>query len=480
MNVLCLLCKRCRIVADREDYGVALNLASASILICDNNRAVLDLLYTCFKMYGHLICIEEIAKEGGVCQRNTGGGDKIVLHLYDGRLFALEVEVVSDLASCKSAANNNYALANRLVLKKVVNRLNCIFRAGNRNSLRGSARCNNYLVSLDKADVLDLGVKLDLDRKLCNLASVPGDKLAILLLKGGGSRSNEHAAKFIALLEDSHAVTALCKEDSRLHTADTTADNSNALSLFRGLNVILLRLHGLGVDRATRKSHRIGKILRVIVSLGGGEVEAACVTADTGSDILKSVFDKLGDPLAVSKELSCHSNAVDLALGNSRSTNLGLHAACAYYGNVNELLYVRYVLKVAVLGHIHRGMRPVPRVVSTVVGVKHIVACILKISCGSLGFLHSTANLGVFLTGNGTLAEALHLGLNRVAERNGEVLATLCLDSLNYFCGEAVSVLKATAVFVGTLVEELYCKLVKKIALMYRVNLNSVNARIHT
>ena len=125
-------------------------------------------------------------------------------------------------------------------------------------------------------------------------------------------------------------------------------------------------------------------------------------------------------------------------------------------------------------------MRPIPRVVGSVVGVEHIVARVLQILCRSLGLLHISADLNVVLSGHRALAEALHLGLYRVTKRYGVVLAARLLDRLDDLCGEAVTVLKASAVIVGTLIEKFYCKLVKQVSLVYRVDLDAVDARIHT
>ena len=426
-------------------------------------------------MYSHLVCVEEVTKVGGVCKADTGSCDKVVLHFNNNRLFALKVEIVCDLAACKTAADNYYLVANGLVAEKVIYRLNRLFYTGNRNSLCLSTGSNNNFISLDSRNILDLGIKLNLDRKLLYLSDIPCDKLAVLLLEGGSSSCYEYTAKLVGLFVNGNLVSALCKENCSLHTADTATDYGNALSLLCGLHVVLLGLHGLGIKRTACKTHSVGKVLGVVVTLGGGEVKAACMTADTGTNVLESVLNKLGNPLSVCKELSCNTNTVDSAFSNSLSTNVRLHTACTYYGDVNELLDVSNVVKVTVLGHVHRGMCPVPGVICTVVCVKHIVTCVLKILCSSLGLFHVTTNLDVLLTGNSTLAEALHLGLYRVTERNGEVLATLGLDCLNNLCCKAVSVLKAAAVFVGTLVEELDRKLVKKITLVYCVNLNTVN-----
>ena len=275
-------------------------------------------------------------------------------------------------------------------------------------------------------------------------------------------------------------MASLSADDSRLHTADTAADDGDLLFLLCRLKVILLGLHGLGVESTSRESHSIGKILSICVSLGGREVKAACVTADARLDVLKSVLNKLCDPLGINEELTCNANGVYSALGNCLSAHLGVHSSRADHGNINELLDVSNVVKVTVLGHIHRRMRPIPRVVGTVISVEHIVARVLKILCRSLGLCHGSSYLNVVLARHRALAKSLHLGLYRVAQRNGIVLSTRFLDSLNYLSGEAVTVLKASAVFVGALIEEFYRELVKQVALVYGVYLNAVNARLLT
>ena len=271
-------------------------------------------------------------------------------------------------------------------------------------------------------------------------------------------------------------MSALSANDSRLHTADTATDNRNFLCLLGGLNVILLGLHGLGIECTTGKTHGVGQILGIGMALGGREVEATAVAADAGLDIIQSVLNQLGDPLGVNQELAGNTDRVNSAVGNGLCTDLGIHSTCTNYGNVHKLLDVCYVIQVAVLGHIHRGMCPVPGVIRTVVSVEHIVARILQVLGRLFGLLHSATYLGVNLTGHCALAEALHLGLNRVTEGYGVILTASLLDGLNDLGGKAVAVLKASTVFIGTLVEELDGKLVEEVALMHGVNLNTVNA----
>ena len=89
----------------------------------------------------------------------------------------------------------------------------------------------------------------------------------------------------------------------------------------------------------------------------------------------------------------------------------------------------------------------------------------IKEECGqdypvSLGLFHITSNLDVILTGHRALTESLHFGLYGITERNGIILSALLLDSLYNLGSEAVTVLEASAVIIGSLVEELDSKLV--------------------
>ena len=239
--------------------------------------------------------------------------------------------------------------------------------------------------------------------------------------------------------------------------------------------MIFLRLHCFGIQSASRKSHGVRQILGVCVTLGGGEIEASCVTANAGLDVLKTVLDQLGDPLGIGQELTGHADGVDSSVRDGLGAHFRIHSTGANYRNIDKFLDVCHVVQIAVLRHVHRRMCPVPGVVRTVVGIQHVVACVLQITGGTLGFLHVTAHFGVVLTGHGTLAEAFHLGLYRVTEGNGEVLTAGFLDGANHLGGKTVTVFKASAVFVGALIEKLNGKLIQQIALMYGVYFHTVH-----
>ena len=123
-------------------------------------------------------------------------------------------------------------------------------------------------------------------------------------------------------------------------------------------------------------------------------------------------------------------------------------------------------------------MGPVPGIVGAVVAVEHIVAGILQVLDGLLGLGHIAAELHELLAGNGALAEALGLGHHGVTQGHGEVLAADGLDGLDDLHSEAVAVFEGAAVLVGTVVHVGNGELVQQIALMHRVDLDTVNAGI--
>ena len=124
-------------------------------------------------------------------------------------------------------------------------------------------------------------------------------------------------------------------------------------------------------------------------------------------------------------------------------------------------------------------MCPVPGIVSAVIGIEHIIACILQILCGLFALCHVSADFPVVFPGHGTLAVALHFADGRIAQRDGEVFAALGLDGLDDLGREAVAVFKAAAVFIGSLVEELHGELVEEVSLMDCVDFHTVHPGFH-
>ena len=269
------------------------------------------------------------------------------------------------------------------------------------------------------------------------------------------------------------------KNSRSLHAADAAADHRHLFGL-RGLHdLVLFRLHRLGVEGAAGHSHVVGKALVVGDALVVGHVEAGVVAADAGVNFVFAALHELGDPLGIRQKLPRDAHAVQLARGNRLSRDAGGHSSRANHGNVHELLDVAGLLEVAVLIHIHRRMAPIPGVVGAVVAVEHIVAGVLKELRGPFAFLHVAPGFLKLFAGKRAFSEALRLGDDRVAQRHREVLSAGSLDGLYDFGREAVPVFEAAAVAVVAEVRVLHRELVQQVALVDRVNLDPVNACVH-
>ncbi|MBO7177306.1 MAG: NAD(P)-binding protein, partial [Clostridia bacterium] len=314
-----------------------------------------------------------------------------------------------------------------------------------------------------------------------NYHLTPAKKTKKIAIIGGGIGGMEAA---IVCAKRGHSVTLYEKSDKLgandcgLHATDTAADDGDLFRLLGGGEVIVLGLHRFGVQRTTRQSHRVGKILRVGMPLGRGEIEATRMTANTGLNILQAILDQLGDPLGIGEELAGNAHRIDLPCHHGLSTHIGFHTAGANNGNIYELFNMCHILQIAVLRHIHRRMRPIPAVISTVIGIQHVISRILQILCGTLGFCHCTTNLNIVFAGHGSLAKALHLGLDRVTQGNGIILTASLLDGADDLGGKAIAILKASAIFIGTLVEKFNGKLIQQISFVHSMHLNAVNTCI--
>ena len=183
VNVLGLFSHGGRVISNRHNYRVCVDLEGISVLALRNNTAVGDLNNARFEMNRYSVSLEEVTEEACVSKADAGGYDKVVHHLNDGGLFALEVELVCDLTSRKSATDNGYVLANLFIAEEEVDRLNSSFNTLDGYSLCTCAGCNDNLVSAECVYVGDLCIELDLDGMLCDLTDVPSDKISVLLLE---------------------------------------------------------------------------------------------------------------------------------------------------------------------------------------------------------------------------------------------------------------------------------------------------------
>ena len=161
MDILALLNKRSGIVADRHNNRVSVYLKGVAVLALDGNAALTYLAKRGLKVYGNVIRLEEIAKEAGVCKANALSCDKVVLHLDDSRLLAVQIKLVSYLTARKSAADNYHVLADLSLAEQEVYSLDSSVRALYGYLLRYGTRCDDYLVGVKRLYVGYFGVHID-------------------------------------------------------------------------------------------------------------------------------------------------------------------------------------------------------------------------------------------------------------------------------------------------------------------------------
>ena len=202
------------------------------------------------------------------------------------------------------------------------------------------------------------------------------------------------------------------------------------------------------------------------------------MAADAGSNVLLAPLGQLGDPFAVCQELASKAHCVEIAIGHGLGAHVGVHATGADHGHVHKALDVLDVRKVAVLGHVDGGMRPVPGIVGAVVAVEHGVALVGEVARRPFGLLHGAAHLHVVLAGKRPLAEALGAADHRVAKGHGEVLACGVVDGADNAGREAVAVLARAAVDVAAVVHVGERELVEKVSLVDGVHLDAVHAGV--
>ena len=230
--------------------------------------------------------------------------------------------------------------------------------------------------------------------------------------------------------------------DGSLHTANTAADHCD-MFLFRSrLYFVFFRLHDTWHQSAAGKTTGVAKILIIRMAFVMREVKTAIVTADTRANIFQTIFHHLVDPLGISKELTGNTDCINTSICDSLRSNVRLHTSGTNNRDIYELLDMRNIFQIAVLWHILRRMRPIPGIVSSIIAVEHIVACILKIFCSLFTFFHITTNLCIFFARNSTYTEVFYLGLYGITQGYREVITAGSLDCLYNVCRKTISVFK--------------------------------------
>ena len=112
-------------------------------------------------------------------------------------------------------------------------------------------------------------------------------------------------------------------------------------------------------------------------------------------------------PFRVYKKLTSNTNSIYIPISNRFCTDFRIHSTRTNNRNIYKFLNMCYILKVAVLRHIHRRMSPIPRVICTVISIQHIIADILQILCSLFGFFHVTTHFNIFFARHCSVAEIL-------------------------------------------------------------------------
>ena len=172
---------------------------------------------------------------------------------------------------------------------------------------------------------------------------------------------------------------------------------------------MLVPLHGLRIDRAAREMQTVRQVLIVRNSFVMAHVETAVVTKYARTYIVLFVVHQFCDPCLIREELTRKARAVNSAPRDRFRSRFGIEPSCADNGDVDKFLYMFNVGKIAVFGHIYRGMSPVPRIVCAVVAVQTVVTRVLQIFCRLFGLFHIAPDFRIVFSRKSALTEAFRL-----------------------------------------------------------------------
>ena len=470
--------KRCGYIAGGGNNRVARDLDGGAVLRRADDGAVFDLAERRFQIDRNLLPRKPLTQIRTVCKTDALLGHQIVLHFDNRNVLALQCEFICYLAAGQTAAHDGDFFTHWRA-EQILAGFEHLLMAGNLfKHARGRAGGDDHGIGAKGFDLLDLRIQPDLNAKLFHLAAVPCQKVTELALIAFGRGRNERAAKHTGLFIDNRLMAAQRQHAGSLHAADAAADDMNSLRLIRLFDIVLVPLHHLRVDRAARQMQRVAQILIVRHALIVAHVEAAIVAENARADIGLAVFEHLGKPFRVSQEVASKARAVKFSCSDGLGCGIQRHAPRADDGDIDEVFDMLDLGQIAVFRHIHRRMRPVPRVIGSVVAVEHVIARILQEFRGNLGLGHVAACFDVVLAGQRALPEALGLRDDGIAQRHREIRAAGGLDGLDDLSGEAVAVFQTAAVLIRALVDVVERELVEQIALMDSVNLHAVNARV--
>ena len=244
---------------------------------------------------------------------------------------------------------------------------------------------------------------------LRHLTTVPGKQIAQLALVGFGTGRDKCSAELAGFFMNYRIMSAQFEHTGGLHSTDTSADDMHRLRRGCLADVMLVPLHGFGIDGTAGKVQTVRKILIVRNAFVVTHIEAAVVAENTWTDILFPTLLQFDDPLPVGKEGTGKTGTVKLPCCDGLRRRAGIKPSGANYRNVYKLFNMFNIGEVAVFRHIDRRMRPVPGIIGAVVAVQAVIARILQIFCGPFRLRHIAACLNIVLPWQSSFTETLGL-----------------------------------------------------------------------
>ena len=162
-------------------------------------------------MDGDLVGAEEIPKEAGVGEADAGGGDQVILHLHNGGVLPLQIQLVGDFAAGEATADDDYIFSCPSLAQEEVDGLDALVDARDGDPIGHGAGGDDHFVSTQSGNVGDLRIHFHVNGMSGNLPSVPCDQIPVLFLEGGGGSRDEDTAQFPGLFIQGDLVAPLAQ-----------------------------------------------------------------------------------------------------------------------------------------------------------------------------------------------------------------------------------------------------------------------------
>ena len=395
-------------------------------------------------------------------------------------MLALENHLVCCFAGGLTTTEEHDLIANFLLLAEELGKGDGLIKALNGRHISGNGtRCNDdFIKAAERTEVIDFGIKTDINTLLFDLSEVPLNELFVILFEAHGRSREEHTTEVARLLKDGGHMAALLQNKSTFHTANTAANNRNLLRFGGRDDFVAVVLHRRRSQSATGKMQRIFHGLDVCGAFVLCKVEAAVVAADARLNVFFLASKDFINPLGVNKVLAGNGNCIETTCCDFFSSENRIHTAGTDNRSIGEVLDMLDFCDVAVVRHVLRRMCPIPCIVGTVVAVEHGIAGFFEVFDSLFRFCHITAEFHKVFPWHSAFVPALRLGNDRVTQGNREIISGVLMDALNNFNRETEAVFKRSAIFVFTIVPVGNGKLVKQIAFVHGMDFYTVDAGV--